>query len=241
MKDRNITLLSTKPLDETLVNEALKHQIIIENISFIKTESVIDETVSKEIYQLTSKPITAIFTSLNGAGAVIETLQKNESQPKWNLYCIEGATKSLIQKYFSASSINGTGKNALELAEKIVADKVKEVTFFCGNKRRDELPAYLKKRNIEVKEIVVYETNEIPVKVDKEYCGILFFSPSAVKSFFSVNSIPAHTVLFSIGDTTADAIIKSSTNKIIISDFPSRDKLVEIAIDYFDKTNKPND
>lgn len=47
-----------------------------------------------------------------------------------------------------------------------------------------------------------------------------------------MNSIPPDTVLFSIGDTTADAIRKNSNNKMFVSDFPSKDKLVDIAIKF---------
>lgn len=236
MKDKNICILSTRLLDKTLVNKALQHKVIIDSLSFIKTENIINDHISQEIKKLTLKSITAVFTSTNGAEAVIESLHKNSIQPVWNIYCIGAATQTLIREYFVSANITGTGKNARELSETIIKDNVKEVVFFCGNQRRDELPEHLRKNKIKVKEIVVYETNEIPVKVNKEYKGILFFSPSAVKSFFSLNSIPADTVLFSIGNTTADAIKKNSNNKIIVSDFPSENKLAEIAINYFDKT-----
>jgi len=233
MKDRNKYLLSTRPLDETLVNKALKHFVIIDSISFIETKNIIDSSTSEEIKILASKSIIAVFTSMNGAEAVIESLHKNSLQPRWKIYCIGSATQSVIRRYFDSEKIIGNGKNATELSETIINDDVKEVVFFCGNKRREELPEQLQKNNIKVKEIVVYETNEIPVKVEKKFNGILFFSPSAVKSFFSVNSIPTDTVLFSIGDTTAEAIKKVSDNKIIVSDSPAKDRLIEIAIKSF--------
>lgn len=240
MKDKKIRILSTRPLDETLINKALKHRIIIDSISFIETDDIIDNYVLEEIKQIGSKPVTVVFTSMNGAKAVIKQLQKYSLQPPWKLYCIGTATQFLIKDFFGDGNVAATGKNALELSEEIIHDNVKEVVFFCGDQRRDELPEHLKKNNIRVKEIVVYKTNEIPVKVHKKYQGILFFSPSAVKSFFSVNSIPSDTVLFSIGNTTADAIKKICSNTIIISDFPSKEKLTEEAIAYFDTINKSN-
>jgi uroporphyrinogen-III synthase len=237
MKDKNISILSTRLLDEALVNEALKQQVVIDSISFIRTEDIIDISIAEEIKELSSKPITAVFTSMNGAEAVIESLRKSSLQPTWNIYCMEATTQSLIREYFISANIVVTGKNASQLAETIIENSEQEVIFFCGNQRRDELPEHLHKSDIKVKEIIVYKTDEIPVKIDKEYNGILFFSPSAVKSFFSVNSIPYDTVLFSIGNTTADAIRKNcNNNKIIISDFPAKDKLIELAIAHFDKT-----
>jgi len=241
MKDKNIHILSTGILEDALVKKAREQKVILDSISFIQTKNIIDPYTSAEIKALSSMPVTAVFTSTNGAEAVINSLHTQALQPKWNVYCIGAATQALIKKYFVPGTIKGIGKNAIELSESILKDNVKEVIFFCGNLRRDELPEYLQKNEIEVKEIVVYETNEIPIKIDKVYKGILFFSPSAVKSFFSVNSIPADTILFSIGNTTADAIRKISDNKIITSGFPSKNKLAALAISYFDKTNKLND
>lgn len=233
MKDKKVRILSTRPLDEALVDEALQHQITIDSISFIQTEDITDVSISIQIKKLAKKLIAVVFTSRNGVEAVIKNLREDNLQPPWKIYCIGAATQSSIKDYFISANILATGRNAAELSEAIINDKVKEVVFFCGDQRRDELPQQLQKSNIEVEEIVVYKTNEIPVKVDKEYNGILFFSPSAVKSFFSVNSIHTDTVLFSIGDTTADEIRKNCNNKTIISDFPSKDKLVGEVIKYF--------
>ena len=233
MKDKNIKILSTRPIDEALVKKALEHQIIIDIISLIKTKNTINDVIEKEIEELASKPIAAVFTSMNGAEAVIETLQKNKLQPRWKIYCMGAATQTLLKKYFSKATIAGTGKDATELAENIIDKNAKEVIFFCGNQRRDELPEQLQKNRIALKEMVVYETNEIQVKIENWYNGILFFSPSAVKSFFSVNSVSPDTVLFSIGNTTADEIRMNCDNEIIISDFPAKDKLAEMAVEYF--------
>lgn len=241
MKDKNIRILSTRLLDETLVNKALDKDILIDSISFIETKNLGDNFVSEKVKALASQTVTVVFTSMNGAEAVIDILRKTTLQPLWKIYCIEAATQSSIRDYFVSATIAGTGKNATELSETIVNDNIKEVVFFCGNQRRDELPEQLQKNSIRVEEIVVYETNETPVKVDKEYNGIMFFSPSAVKSFFSVNRIPADTVLFSIGNTTAQEIKKNCNNKIVISNFPEKEKLAEEAIAYFDKIKPTND
>jgi uroporphyrinogen-III synthase len=70
--------------------------------------------------------------------------------------------------------------------------------------------------------------------IDKVYDGILFFSPSAVESFFSKNKLPEQTVLFAIGNTTAKTIHRRyCNNRIMISDQPGKDELIEQAIEYF--------
>jgi uroporphyrinogen-III synthase len=108
-----------------------------------------------------------------------------------------------------------------------------EVIFFCGNKRRDELPVLLNQHDIEVNEIQVYETKTLKYKIEKDYDGILFFSPSAVESFFSVNKLNKQTVLFAIGNTTANEMKKFTSNKIVIADEPAKKNLVEKMIEYF--------
>ncbi|HEX9150948.1 MAG TPA: uroporphyrinogen-III synthase, partial [Flavobacterium sp.] len=85
----------------------------------------------------------------------------------------------------------------------------------------------------EVNEIVVYQTIAVPFKVEKKYHGILFFSPSAVESFFSNNKVTGQTVLFAIGKTTAMALKKYCNNKIITSDEPGKENLVRKMMEYF--------
>jgi len=62
---------------------------------------------------------------------------------------------------------------------------------------------------------------------------VLFFSPTAVQSFFRQNKLPAETILFAIGSTTAAEIRKFSTNNIIISDEPGKESLVRKMMEYF--------
>ena len=91
------------------------------------------------------------------------------------------------------------------LADSIIKTSIKNIVFFSGDQRRDELPEKLKKNHIEVEEIVVYKTIETPEPISKSYNAILFFSPSAVQSFFSKNTINDSTQIFAIGSTTARA------------------------------------
>ncbi len=233
MKGNSIHILSTRPVSEAIINKASQHNIIIDTFSFIETRTVIDEAIGKRIKELSGQRVSVVFTSMNGAEAVIETLKTGELHPAWKVYCIGAATQTIIKGYFTKASIKGRGKNAVELAEAIIKDGIKEVVFFCGNQRRDELPQHLQKHGVSVHEVVVYETIETSVRVEKDYNGIMFFSPSGVRSFFASNKIDEDTVLFAIGNTTADEIKSFSTNKIVIGDDPAKDKLAEVAIEHF--------
>ncbi len=229
-----IKILSTRPVDNLLIEEADEKGIVIDCISFIETSVSINQDKKKQIQTIAQKESTIVFTSMNAAEAIIESL--DGIKPIWNIYCMGGTTKSIIKDYFGVDSIKGTGKDASSLAEGLIENGAKEAVFFCGNIRRDELPQLLKEQQIDLEEMVVYETNTTPHSINKKYDAVLFFSPSAVESFFSVNKIDVSTILFAIGNTTAKAIGNYSTNKIVKSDSPEKDSLVRKAIGYFNST-----
>jgi uroporphyrinogen-III synthase len=93
--------------------------------------------------------------------------------------------------------------------------------FFCGNKRLDNLPLGLLEAGFAVEEFVVYETVLTPHKINREYDIFLFFSPSAVESFFRVNNWNAKNVAVSIGHTTSDALKKAAVENILVAKEPN--------------------
>ena len=231
--NHSINILSTRPADAILLQEAAKQNVWIECLSFIDTTVSINQDKKERIKALAETKNTIVFTSMNAAEAIIESL--DGSKPSWDIYCMGGTTKTIIKDYFGADSIKGTGKDALSLAEGMINNGTQEAVFFCGNIRRDELPQLLKEHQIALKEVVVYETIVTPQKITIAYDAILFFSPSAVDSFFSVNKVADKTVLFAIGNTTANAIANYSSNTVVKADSPEKDNLVKKAIEYFTK------
>ena len=227
----DIKLLSTRPLPENIVDIAAANGIGIDTHSFIKTEPIENVEVQQEIEHVLTLLASVVFTSMNAADALARFVLKQ--QPGWKIYCIGNTTKLLVEKHFGKQSIAGYADNATALAEIIVADKPGEIIFFCGSQRRDELPEILRSNNIKVNEIIVYETIALPQKVKNNYHGILFFSPSAVTSFFSVNKLNPTTVLFAIGSSTENEIRKYAPNKIVVGDKPGKENLTERAIEYF--------
>jgi len=91
----------------------------------------------------------------------------------------------------------------------------------------------LNNAGINVSEIVVYETVALTQKMTRHYDAILFFSPSAVESFFAKNKTTDDVVFFAIGNTTANAITQFAANKIIKATSPGKETLVEQMIEYF--------
>lgn len=221
------SILSTRPLSPALVAEAKGSGISIDEISFIETQPIRSKEVMEEVEKIYQQEATVVFTSMSGVDAV--TLRKN---PAWKIYCLDHATKQAVIKKFG-DNIVGTADSAEELAWLIAKGNAKEITFFCGDHRREELPAILKKNTIRVNEVVVYKTIPQHHTIEKRYDGILFFSPSAVESFFKTNKLNSETILFAIGNTTAAAIKEQNNNKVIISKNPAKEAMVREVIKYY--------
>ena len=232
MQQNKILILSTRPIDAPLINEAKHQNIEIDILSFIETVQIRSIEVQQEIENALLKSSAVVFTSMNAVEAVANELDGH--QPNWKIYSIGNSTRQLVKKYFGEEAIAGTAESAAELAELIVEeDNSDDIFFFCGEQRRDELPDILRSNDFDVNEIVVYQTIQVKHKIEKTYHGILFFSPSAVQSFFSNNKISDKTILFAIGNTTATEIKKYTNNKIITDDEPSKENLVMEMIRYY--------
>lgn len=231
MVDNEIKILSTRNLDASLIDKAAQKNIFINHISFIKTDSLITHETAEKIKILSSQKVTVIFTSKTAVEFVHLFLS---FRPDWKIFCTGGITKLLIQDLFGEGSIAGTASNATLLANKIIEkDEVKNIIFFCGKQRLNILPETLKNHKIIVQEIIVYSTQQTPHIVEENYNGIIFFSPSAVHSFFSVNTVSTDVILFSLGKTTAATIKTYCTNKIIVSRWPDAEQIIDDVTNYF--------
>ena len=110
----------------------------------------------------------------------------------------------------------------------------KKLIFFCSDIRRNDLPDFLSSTKIKVKEIVLYKTLLVPKYIIQNYKAVLFFSPSAVQSFFISNKSEPGTSFFCIGSTTANALKKAAPVKtIIVADKPTQQNVVEKLITHF--------
>jgi uroporphyrinogen-III synthase len=184
-------ILSTAPLDESVIELAAEQGVRIDSIPFISVEPIRTAEVAEEIEAALQLRTTVIFTSVNAVEAVAEIMQ--DQQPEWQIYCIGQKTKDLVEKYFGQDAIIGTADYGVQLADRIIEDELaEEVVFFCGSMRRPELPDMLFAAGILVTEVMVYETIPVTHQLKENYAAVLFYSPSAVNSFFEKNKLPEH-------------------------------------------------
>ncbi len=225
------SILCTGPVDQSAMQMAETNDVDIDVIPFTEIKSYPPETIRPQIQSILQQKAVVVFTSSNAIKPVVQSL--DGVTPAWTIYCIGYSTYELAKQYFGEENIKGTAGNAASLAAKIIeGGNTNEVIFFCGNLRRNDLPAALVQQNINVKEITVYHTSLVPKPIERDYDAILFFSPSAAESFFIANDLPPKTVLFVMGHTTSVEIKKFSANKIIRGDEPIKHKLVMKAVEF---------
>jgi uroporphyrinogen-III synthase len=233
---RRFKILSTKKLEPSLIERAEKLGIAILEQEFISVKPIWSEEKLREVrmWAMAGKGYVA-FTSAHAVTAVDNSLCDADVliATEWKIFCLSGKTKEALDKALALKKdIAGEAQNAAGLAQKIIEQGVRELVFFCGNKRRNELPELLKASGVLVHEVMVYETYGIASLVNPDMDGILFFSPSAVESFFSINRLPATVVCFAIGKTTADSIAAHTGNKVVISGSPGQEGVLAAVEDY---------
>ncbi len=222
-------ILSTRPLAKEIISEAEKDEIVVEELSLIDTQPIQDLQLFARIKELSTQRLTVAFTSMNAVEAVFANINY---EVDWKIYCLGNTTKKLVEEKLGEDKIEATAENAKLLAERMIDDGVQNIVFFCGNIRRDELPNKFRSEKRGVEEVIVYKTTELPATLTKEYNAILFFSPSAVHSFFKANKLSRQTQVFAIGKTTAETIRQYKHHKIIVGNATDKNELAKQAIAY---------
>ncbi len=201
-------VLSTKKL-----SESQKDLLLQAGCSLVQYDAI---TISFLDFDIPENAANAIFTSQNSVRAFFE--KKHPEKAKTNFfkkaYCVGEKTSQLLEE--NGQKVSFCAKNSSELSDFILKSTKKDTFYyFCGSRRRDELPEKLKKGKMTLFEVKTYQTDLNPVNFDSIFDGILFFSPSGVQSFCSVNRIET-AIAFCIGETTASEA-KKHTNKIEIA------------------------
>lgn len=223
------TILSTRPLPAALLLEAASRGFAVNCLSFIDTEISTDAAVIQRVRFLATEPHAVIFTSMNAVEAVAGWLKQ---RPEWTVYCIGHTTQALVEQEWGLP-VAGSADNAAALADRILSAGVPELLFFCGDQRRDALPVKLRSAGVQLEELTVYHTLATPQRLGKSYDAVLFFSPSAVQSFASLNPLEPATTYFAIGNTTAEALRKAGAARVVTAAQPGKQALLERAIEHF--------
>ena len=218
-------LLSTKKLSKKMKLAFNKNNITIIEIPMIKTVRV--NFVWPKIQE------GIIITSSSALNSLVKH-PNYYNLKKHPFFCVGSYTKKRLSEL--GLNVEECEASSKDLALKI-GDKYskKKFNYFCGKQRLKTIEIFAKKNNIDIKISEVYETFEIRKKIKEKFDGIIFFSPSAVRSYVSLNSLNTQKV-FSWGQTTAKEI-KKYCDIFFTSKTPSIKSLVSLINKTLEKIN----
>jgi len=222
--EKNINIYSTKNLSLDQKN-SLSSIIGCSMSDFITTRN------NRLKPRIVKNPIeNVIITSQNAVEALVDNFIPMELNFT-NIYCVGKRTKRLIEKKIGkkVAHVENSAENLANYLVNTINEK--EVTYFCGNKRRDELATVLSKNEIIVNEVECYQTQLTPRMIDEKYNGILFYSPTGIESYLLDNNTSDSTA-FCIGETTATEARKYFKN-VVVAEQPSVESVLETVNDYY--------
>ncbi len=215
--DKKVNVYSTKTLTSAQL-ELFHNDIKIESSDFIQIN-----TNRIKPFILKSEIRNVIITSKNAVESLITNIPGNELQFK-NIYCVGRRTKRLVEQ--KIGKVTHSEPNAKKLADYLVEFiEGTEVTYFCSDLRLDDLPNILAENNITVNEVDAYSTKFAPIKISEKTEGVMFYSPSTVKSYLLENS--GEKIAFCIGETTA-AEAQKHFKDVRIAKLPTIESVIEL-------------
>lgn len=223
----DIHIVSTKVLTPECAAKLADNGIHLTQYNFISTKI----NLPTELHRQKLFPVVVI-TSVTGVLAWVMILEQltllKESFP---VYCLANATRKAAVK--AGLPIILSAENASQLANEILRDRsITSINFVCSNIRRSELPDRLRRHGVRVHEIQAYQTTLCPVVIKSLYQGVIFFSPSAIESFLSVNS-SKDCVAFCIGQTTASSARDSGFTTICVAQKPTQESVIDLIHDFY--------
>lgn len=214
------TLLSTKSLTES------QRQLLAEaGLSVVEQEFIRVQLLPMPTFEWQHN---LLFTSQQAVKSVV--VQKAISYPEnHTVFCVGEKTKTALEAV--GFIVKASFESATTLANHLIDSEVNHFDFFCGNRRLDTLPTRLIQKGKNLREIVVYSTENQALKIETPIDGVLFFSPSGVESYLEKNTLET-LPCFCIGSTTA-AALQGITQNNHIAPTPTVEATLQLSIDYF--------
>tara|TARA_B100001079_G_C16199099_1_gene420674 strand:- start:42 stop:719 length:678 start_codon:yes stop_codon:yes gene_type:complete len=196
-------LLSTKNVSKSFKDELNQSGISLKEYPMIEIVPI-----QFKISQVNS---ALIFTSQNAVNIAFESADILRKIKDKNCFCVGEKTKALLQK--RGLNVLKMCQNASDLSNFLVENYKKEsFSFFCGKQRMKEIETSLNKYGIALNIYEIYQTNFTSKHFKTYFDGILFFSPTAVSSYFTKNTWPIDTHGFCLGSSTAKRLSQFTSN-----------------------------
>ncbi|MDB9976807.1 uroporphyrinogen-III synthase [Flavobacteriaceae bacterium] len=218
---KKIKILSTRKL-----NKDLRHLFDDLKFDFYQDDFI---SIQPLKFNLPEHNGSWIFTSKNAVDAVF-SINKNIDKFFNKIYCVGENTKSLLLK--KGQKITKMAQNSSILADFILKTAKNEEFIFCRSDiKNEEFSIFFKKKNIKLKELVVYNNIAEPIKYNQVFDAILFYSPSGIKSFMTNNSLN-NSYCICIGNTTSKYVNQYS-DKVLCCKAPTIENVIRKTIKLF--------
>ena len=177
-----------------------------------------------------------VFTSKASVRSLADLIRSSglELRPK-KTFTVGIKTTEMLEEL--GVDVAARSNNALSLAQVIARNPdIKAIDFFCGNLTLNDLPEYLVSKGIKVHRSEVFDiTMTAKAMAVEKVNALIFCTPSAVYSFFSLNKPSVELPVFCIGETTAEAVHYRCDNPKIIADEPTLDSLISKVVEFYSK------
>ncbi len=223
----NKSILITGSLDQQWSSYLSTRNLQVDVIPFIDIEYISDSLSVQQINETIGGQQIAVFTSSNAIHGVQKILKTKPTG--WKIYCVGKVSEQLARSFWGDQVLSVNVNNSAELANMVAKQESSNipVLFFCGDKRKDALPNLLTEAGFQLTEWIVYKNIATPEIVQKAYDAILFFSPSAVYSYYSKNQFPPNAQLWAIGATTAAALKEFTQQNIYTPLEQSKEQMIK--------------
>lgn len=196
-------LLSTKMLDYSL-----KERILALGFSLIEFPFIAIEPLSLSEIEL--KGSTVIFSSQNAVEQAFRHKKLGAQIQIKKCVCVGSKTQLLLEQY--NIQVQSCAQTADDLVQYFNPEET--YSFICGKRRLPKIEKALATLQRPCQIIEVYDTHLTPKTIQTTIDGLLFFSPSAVESYFSV---PQNTTgpAFCLGPSTHTTYQKFGSHGIL--------------------------
>ncbi len=217
-------ILFTKSLSNTQKAQIESFGVfdIVEDVPFINTSLITYQQFVDKYGEPVENHIPCVVSSVRASEWLNENLPFTLSE----LWAISEKTAEPLQEKVNKVYISTEASSAI-LAKEILSQKYEEINFFCGNLHRPEIPQVLGEQRIKVNLFEVYTTTLTPVKLSGVFDIICFLSPSAVDSYFELNSWGEKCTALCIGQTTAEAVKNRGVEKIIYPELSGFENMLD--------------
>ena len=228
-----IKVLSTKILSPKHKEYAASHGVDLSDYSAIE--------ISFQKFTIDLSFDNYIFTSQNAVRGFLRAFdnlplpEKRKEALAIPCFCVGQKTAGLLEE--NGLKVAKTAKNSQELAIFISENhKNESFLFICGNRRREDLPRILTENTVRFEEVIAYHTLNNPKKMDSSYEAVLFYSPSGVQSYSSMNEM-SQNIAFCIGETTAREAA-NHTDQVIVSEKQSIESVLHTMLNYYSQKSR---